>query len=231
MTERNERFTPGWWIAPLLIVIGFLFLTHTLNIFNFGKVVATWWPLVLIVIGFSKLRRESKTGGALLFVLGIVFLSATLDIVNWGNVFRFWPLVLIFIGVSLLLKRRGGPWGVVKGSEQRSEDAVKTSAILGGVSRVVSSSSFRGGEVMALFGGVELDLREVKVSPEGCELNLTALFGGVEVIVPRDWRVSISGTPILGGIEDKTRFTREEEKETAVTCRCTVAFGRVEIRN
>lgn len=231
MTEHNEKFSPGWWIGPLLILIGILFLAQTLDIFSFGRVVANWWPLILIIIGFGKLRGDNKTGGTLLFVLGIVFLSATLGIVNWGNVLRFWPLILIFIGISLLLKGRGASWGFVGKSEPTSEDIIKTSAILGGVSRVVSSANFKGGDIMALFGGVELDLREAKLSPDGCELNLTALFGGVEVTVPPEWRVSVSGSPILGAIENKTRLTGEGQEGAKVACQCTVAFGGVEIRN
>ena len=58
---------------------------------------------------------------------------------------------------------------------------------------------------MALFGGVELDMRHAKISTEGCKIHATALFGGVEIIVPDDWNVIITGTPIFGGIENKSR--------------------------
>lgn len=62
-------------------------------------------------------------------------------------------------------------------------------------------------------------------------MNITALFGGVEMIVPPDWQVSVSGTPILGAIENKTTRTGSEQEGKKVNCRCTVAFGGVEIKN
>ena len=164
-------------------------------------------------------------------MLGIVFLSATLDIINWGSILRFWPLILIAIGVSLIFKAKGLSWISRGGEEVISDDFIRCSAFLGGVDRSVNSDNFRGGDIMALFGGIDLDLRRAKVSPDECTLNLTALFGGVEVIVPQDWQVSISGTPILGAIENKTTWTGEEKDGKKVTCRCTVAFGGIEIRN
>ena len=231
MTIQNEKSSHSRWIGLLLIIIGSLFFLDSMNIFNIGGVLAHWWPLILIIIGFTKLKGDNKTGGAILFIVGIVFLSATLDIINWGSILRFWPVILIAIGISLFLKSRGKSWtGRVK-SELISEDFIRASAFFGGVDRSVNSSNFRGGDIIALFGGIELDLRRVQLSPDGCNLNLTALFGGVEVFVPTDWQVSISGTPILGAIENKTTWTGEEKEGKKITCLCTVAFGGIEVRN
>jgi predicted membrane protein len=55
-----------------------------------------------------------------------------------------------------------------------------------------------------VFGGVTLDLRDARLDPEGARIDVTAIFGGVEILVPRGWRVTTSGTPILGGIDNKT---------------------------
>jgi len=231
MTKQSEKFSQRWWVGVLLIVIGFLFLMDTMDIFNIGRVLANWWPLILIFLGFLKLKGENKSGGAILFVLGVVFLTTTLNIINWGSLLRFWPLILIAIGVSFIFRAKGISWMSRGGQEEISDDFIKTSAFLGGVDRSVNSDNFRGGDIMALFGGVELDLRQVKVAPDGCEMSLTALFGGVEVIVPQDWQVSISGTPILGAIENKTTWTGEEKEGKKLTCRCTIAFGGIEIRN
>ena len=229
MTNKVDISPHRTWVAVVLIIIGFLFLLDTLDIVHFGRTFAQWWPVILIVIGFMKLRGRDKMGGAVLFVLGIAFLSATLNIINWGSIFRFWPLILIVIGLSMFLKSRGGTlWGI--GTLQETpEDLIRSNAIFGGASQTVTSQNFKGGDVMALFGGVELDLSRAKISPEGCTLTLTALFGGIEVTVPTDWHVSVSGTPVLGGIENKTVW--KEGEETKVLCRCTVAFGGVEIRN
>lgn len=227
MTNTSDRSAPHTWIGILLVALGLIFLLSTLDILNLGHFLADWWPVILIVIGFLKLREPHKTSGAILFIVGIVFLSATLDIVNWGSIFRFWPLILIAVGISLLLKTRNGSWR--KQSRESGKDFIKTSVLFGGTDHVVTASNFRGGDVMSIFGGVELDLRGAKASPEGCHLSLTSLFGGIDLIVPPDWQVSITGTPILGAIENKTSWV--ENKATTLYCHCTVAFGGIEIRN
>jgi len=231
MTKQNEKFSHNWWIGLLLIVIGSLFFLDSMDIFNIGGILANWWPLIIIIIGFTKLKGENKTGGAILFILGIVFLSASLDIINWGNILRFWPLVLIATGISLFLKSRGESWAGHVKPELISEDFIRASVFFGGVDRSINSSNFRGGDIVALFGGIELDLRRVQLSPDGCNLNLTALFGGIEVIAPTDWQVFVSGTPVFGGMENKTAWAGEEKDVNKVTCRCTVAFGSIEVRN
>jgi predicted membrane protein len=81
---------------------------------------------------------------------------------------------------------------------------------------------------MALFGGVEIDLTEAKAIDSGCVVNVTALFGGAEIRVPKDWNVIVSGTPIFGGIEDKSKGGAEDAVN--ITLNCTVAFGGLEIR-
>ena len=231
MADSIKRSPHRSWVGILLILIGFLFLMDTLDILNVGRVFAQWWPLILILTGFIRLKGRDKTGGALVFVAGIVFLSATLDIINWVSILRFWPLILIAVGVSVLLKTRGRSlWGI-GASKESSEDFIRSNAIFGRARQTVASEEFKGGDFIALFGGIELDLRGARVSPDGCELNLTALFGGIEVFVPADWQVSVTGMPILGGIDDNTGRTQGAEDGTKVSFKCTVAFGGIEIRN
>ena len=231
MTPKPERLSGSALVGVLLIIIGILFLLETLNIMNLGPLFTNWWPLIPIAIGILKLKGHDKTGGAIILIAGVAFLSATLGIINWGNILRLWPLILVAIGVSIIMKARSGTlWGA-KSSGATSDDIFKSSVIFGGLNRTVASENFKGGDVTAIFGGVELDLRQAKPSPEGCQLNITALFGGVEITVPQDWQLAVSGTPILGAIENKTTWTGSEKDRKKVHCQCTAAFGGIEIRN
>ena len=110
------------------------------------------------------------------------------------------------------------------------DEYIHSNAVFGGSEHTVTSQNFKGGETMALFGGVELDMRQAKISAAGCKIHATALFGGVEIIVPDDWNVIITGTPIFGGIDSKSRRKSDASSSKDVHIHCTVAFGGVEIK-
>lgn len=230
MTEKLPgKSSQQSWVAIGIIAIGAIFLLQSLNIMHLGHFVGEWWPIILIIAGFSKLQNEDRQNGAILFIIGIIMLSATLDFINWGSLFRLWPLAILYVGVSMLLKSQGKPGLSFSGVSSSEEDFVRASAIFGSVEKTVQSNEFRGATVMTLFGGVELDLRKAKAIEAGCTINITTLFGGTEIMVPENWNVIITGMPIFGGIEDKTKGNTEDAVN--VTVNCTVAFGGLEIKS
>ena len=50
-------------------------------------------------------------------------------------------------------------------------------------------------------GGVELDLRNARFAPGVTEIEVFALMGGVDVIVPHGVRVEAIGFAIMGGFD------------------------------
>lgn len=226
MSDRSSRSLGGLF----LIIVGVLFLFETFNILNFGPLFSHWWPLIVIAVGLFKLKGPDKAGGAILFVIGIAFLSTTLDIINWGTLFRLWPLVLIIIGLSMLSKRRH-MWWKRSCADESSLEYVRAKVILGGLDRVVTSKALQGGDIMAIFGGIEIDFRQAEVAGDTCLIHLTAVFGGIEVKVPRNWQAEVTGTPILGAVEDKTTFEDKDGKGIKVELRCSATFGGIEIEN
>ena len=225
--SKHQSNTP--WGGIIIIVLGALFLMGTLDILDFGHIVKGWWPIIIVLIGFFKLKGESKSGGAVLFIIGIILLTATLDFINWGEILRFWPILLILVGISMVSKSRNKKsWSFNKSSET-NKDNISVNVIFGGSNQTVYSENFQGGDIQAIFGGVELDLRNVKISENGAVLNLTALFGGLEITAPTNCRVILNGTPILGGMENRTHC--EEEQAHTLRCNCTIAFGGIEVHN
>ncbi len=229
MTEKlpgksNEQS----WIAIGIIAVGAIFLLQSLDIMHLGHFIGQWWPVILVVAGFSKLQHEDRRNGSILFIVGLVLLSATLDFINWGSIFKLWPLAILYVGVSMLLKSKGKPGLSLSKVSAHDDDFVHASAIFGGVERAVHSDNFTGANILALFGGVELDLRQAKAVETGCVIHVTALFGGAEIVVPENWNVILTGSPIFGGIEDKTKGS--SDSAVNVTLHCTVAFGGLEVK-
>src|SRR6185295_3589420 len=70
--------------------------------------------------------------------------------------------------------------------------------------RTSNASPFRGGDITAIMGGGQLDLRLATI-PTGEEavIDIVAVMGGVEILVPSTWEVSTPIFPFMGGVEDK----------------------------
>lgn len=65
-----------------------------------------------------------------------------------------------------------------------------------------SATQFAGGRLDCMFGGGIVDLRDASVAASGARLEGRALFGGAQLIVPDEWRVTWTSRGIFGGIGD-----------------------------
>ena len=74
-------------------------------------------------------------------------------------------------------------------------------AVLGGTTRRGSWLVPRRLKVFAVMGGAKLDLREARFAQGVTEIDVTAIMGGVEIVVPPGVRVECLGSAFLGGFE------------------------------
>jgi predicted membrane protein len=214
----------------IVILLGALLLLDNMAVLD-GRDVLRFWPILLIVLGAVKIfepqQTSSRTWGVILVVAGLFFLMRTLDIYDFR--FRdFWPIVLIVAGAGML-------WGTftrrrLSMEGETDENVLNGSAILGGLTRSVVSQDFRGGDLTAIMGGCEIDLRKAAISGEEAVLNVFAMWGGMEIRVPEHWTVVTKAVPILGGVSDETRPKNEPGMKRLVITG-TVIMGGVEIKD
>ncbi len=77
-------------------------------------------------------------------------------------------------------------------------------ALLSRSLRTVEPGGARSGEVTAIMGGAELDLRTTDLQPgEEMTVDVLAVMGGVVIRVPDGWTVDTRAVPVAGGIKDK----------------------------
>ena len=77
--------------------------------------------------------------------------------------------------------------------------------ILSGTDRRINSQEFKGGDVTNILGGTKIDLLDAKLAAGDWLLTVSTVLGGVEIMVPRDWRIEVQPTNMLGGVDDHTR--------------------------
>lgn len=112
-----------------------------------------------------------------------------------------------------------------------SHDYFESVNVFGGSHQSVYSKNFKGGEIVAVFGGCELNLTQADFQGT-IEIDVTAVFGGCKIIVPGGWHVRSEVTAIFGGLDDKrgTLPVGEEPKKMLVL-KGVAMFGGVDIRN
>jgi hypothetical protein len=82
-----------------------------------------------------------------------------------------------------------------------SADEIVAVAIFGPLEFHSTSRNFRGGQLECWYGGGVLDLRDAVLAPEGATLQVRAVFGGGQILVPADWKV-VSTVRGAGGLQD-----------------------------
>lgn len=87
---------------------------------------------------------------------------------------------------------------------------------------------FDGALVNAVFGGVELDLRNA-IFETDVRIDVMSLFGGIEIKVPEYVNVKVDDTPILGGVSNKARLMPMPGAPT-IYIRATCILGGLEIK-
>lgn len=216
------------FIGILFLLLGIGILFHQIELWNFHYILKTWWPLILIVIGIEQLinrKNESPVGSLMVILIGGLFLLN-----QWININLtafIWPLIFIFIGLVIIFTRKRFKHENILDSNH----SIEAIALFSGTNLRSQSKSFQGGNVLAIFGGSEIDLRETVISDKGAVFDLTSVFGGITIIVPEDVHVEISGLPIFGGWEDKTRRTVNSDNAPVIKINCLSIFGGVEIKD
>lgn len=231
------RITPQIVLGFIIVAVGVIFTLDNLDMV-YARDYLRYWPALLVVYGAVKTFQPHSGGGRfwgiVLMFAGAAMLIDRMDIFYF-RLWDFWPLLLVALGAMMILRtgyRRRSDNAVIVGGEQASDSGsiVNASAFLGGSRRNVHTKDFRGGELTAVMGGCDIDLRNASIANSPAVLDVFAFWGGIEIKVPQAWTVSFEGTPILGGYDDKT-FRQTADAGQRLIIRGTIVMGGVEVRN
>jgi hypothetical protein len=210
--------------GTVLVVLGVLFLLDAFDVLSAGEVIGNWWPIVIVAIGFVRLvgRPPDPLGGGITTAIGLVLLGVTLDVIEGSVLALVWPLALMAFGAYLVFFRSRTR------SRPQDVDAVSAVVIFSGRELAPTSQAFTGGSLVALFGGIELDLRGCLLA-EGAHLDVTTAFGGCDIRVPPGWRIDVRGPAILGGVDNGARGQVLPPDAPTLSLRVLAVLGGVEV--
>lgn len=221
---------PKLLVGLAIVAAGVIFTLDNFNLLDAGEVLR-YWPAALILIGLAKIAtaRPGKTsvGGWVLLLIGGVLLAARLfsfDI----DLDDFWPLILVLIGGWLVMAAFRGPRRP-RGDQDQATD-VSGFALMGGNALTSGSQEFRGGDLAAVMGGLELDLRSARLAPEGAVLDVFAMWGGIDIHVPEGWAIESQVLPVMAAFEDQTR-PATEPSAPKLLIRGLVLMGGIEVNH
>ena len=242
MMHHNKHHGTGTGIFILLVGIVAL-LKATITDFPDW---AFSWQMLLIAMGFFIGFRHGFRGIAWLVLILVGGLFLLNDIYPEFTFQRYqWPVVLIILGLFIIMRPRRkwqgetgekktdpGADPIMGGEASYSkEDFVESTSIFGGAKKIIISKNFKGGDLVNIFGGTELDLSQADFTGTAI-IELTTVFGGTKLLVPSNWSVKSEAITIFGGIEDKRRMqTITDMPGKTLLIRGTVIFGGIDIKS
>lgn len=235
---QNRPNNSSLIIGSAIIVVGALFLFRNLGYFNFDifRYLFNWysWLIFAGIITLAKQNGKENVGYALIGV-GIVFFMMDINIIPSISIKTWWPLILVAVGISYLLK--GAKSGLPNGTRpDGGADYINDTNVFSGGEYRITSDNFKGGSVTNIFGGGEYNLTSSKLSENSDNvLNLFVMFGGVELIVPRDWEIHSDVTALFGGFNNKRNALPMDAtfvgQKKVLYIRGTVLFGGGEVKS
>lgn len=227
----------GTLVSGLVIVlVGLALLAAQMGFLSMNLV---WhlWPMIFLAIGLGKLfggRGANWVSSIFMLVLGALLLAHEFGQSNYGFV-QLWPLLIVSAGAELFWQAWNNPRPSLDddGTPTSTASVINTTNIFGGSENHIASKEFRGGQIVAIFGGFELDLTRADLAGDSARIEATAVFGGGEIRVPPTWNVVVRGAGVFGGYSDETHQIPAEPGKPVKTLfvEGAAVFGGVVVKN
>lgn len=227
-----KNFSSVIW-GILLVVIGVILGGNAVGLFNIDIFFSGWWTLFIIIPCFIGLITDKdKTGSLIGLLIGVALLLACQDVIDFDLLFKLIvPIIIVIIGLSLIFKNVIGN-EINKNIKELNEKYNNEDGYCSTFSSQnikLGKEEFKGTNVNAIFGGVKLDLRDAIIKKDSV-INVTSVFGGVDILVPDDVFVEVKSNSIFGGVDNKVKNKNDEKKKATIYVNATCMFGGVDIK-
>ena len=188
---KMKKFGNILW-GLILVVIGIIFGLNALGITDINIFFRGWWTLIIIIPSLIGLfKNESKIWSIIWLVIGIVLLLCTQNILSFTMVGKLiFPFILVMIGLSIIFKdtiNKNVSKKIKKLNNEKTEGE-EYCATFGGQNADYNGQEFKGANLDAIFGSVELDLKNATISKDQ-GIKAKAIFGGIAISIPTNVNV------------------------------------------
>lgn len=256
--NRHGKGKGNVWTGVFFLIIGVLLTARTAGT-NFPDWFFSWPMMLIALGLFIGLRQGFRHGTWwILIIIGSIFLADNvIDHEYFYLRPYFWPIMFMIIGIYIILGPKGATWrknrfadtdDTLLSSDDRNlpfagtstntgfnnafadgNDVIDITAIFSGVKKNVLSKNFKGGDIVAIMGGTELNLTKADFTGRVI-LDSFTMFGGLKLFVPPDWDVQSQVVAIFGGVDDK-RPPAQHDPSKVILLNGTCIFGGIEIRS
>lgn len=217
-----------WGIV--LIAAGAVFALNELNITNINIFFDGWWTLFIIVpCAVGLFTEREKTGNIIGIAIGVFLLLCCQDILSFSMLWKLLvPAIIVIVGLKMVLTGLFGNKAneIMKQLKLEGKQPRSGFAAFSGSDLNYDGEVFEGAELTAVFGGVECDLRNAIIEKD-CAIQVSAIFGGIDVFVPAGINVKVNANSIFGGVSNKTAI---HQNAPTIYISGTCMFGGVEIK-
>ncbi len=220
-----------------LVLVGIIFALNALGIFEIDIFFPGWWTLFIIIPSFVGLFGKHDRFGSLIgLAIGVALLLSAQNIIDLSLLWKlFVPIILILFGIKIIFN--------TSRNRQTSEtiNNLRNNGLSHGKDTVAFSSQninydgkvFEGAALDAVFGSISLDLRNA-IFEQDSVITASAIFAGIDIIVPNYVQVKIESNSIFGAVSDKRNYSNYQnpQADSAITLYVegTCLFGGVDIK-
>lgn len=223
-----------WGIA--VIALGVIFGGNALGLFDFDIFFDGWWTLFIIIPSAVSLITEKEKLASLGFLAaGVILLLAAQNMFSYDVAWKvILAVFLIVAGLTIIVKsliHSNNDKEVEKKIRKLKDDKTMDSqiAVFSGSDKAYSDEVFSGSNLVAVFGGIDLDLRKAKFTKDTV-IKAFCLFGGIDIKVPENVQIKVKSGFIFGGISDE-RKSESDKGEYTIYIDAAGGFGGIEIND
>jgi len=228
--NRPPALTARIFVGLVVLTLGVLWTLDNLGMLDASRIIY-WWPVVALGWGviylFGLGVRRNVNLGSFWTIIGAISLLNTLGVIH-VTIFALWPVFLVVMGASMVFRGwRGTGW--IKGAAD-SGSRPNVTVFLGGAEHKVVGQDLRSADVTAIMGAMSVDFRSSRLAEREVKVDVFALWGGIDLVVPEGWRVEGRVTPILGAFQDLTKTPADPNAPKLIVAG-EVVMGGIEVMN